>query len=255
MLILLNTTKTMDFSASGLPNMATSNPGFQKTAQRLAGMISKMTQPQLAELMVISDKLAAETHAKFSLWGKAGSLKVPALFGFTGIIYKHLDAPGLNKNQLTFARKHVRILSGLYGLLEPFDLIEDYRLEMGCKLKVGDYSNLAQFWKDKLTAQLNKELASSEPIVSVASQEYMKALDIKKLDHPVIMPAFKEQRADGSFKNSVVHAKKARGAMIRYAIKSRAKSPNDLMGFSEMGWKAAQPPPENGSWLFTRPAE
>ncbi len=255
MLILLNSTKTMDLGVSVLPNMATSNPGFQKTAQKLAGMISKMTQPQLAELMSLSGKLAAETHAKFSLWGKAGKLKVPALFGFTGIIYKHLDAPGLNKNQLTFARKHVRILSGLYGLLEPFDLIEDYRLEMGCKLNVGKYSSLTQFWKDKLTAKLNSELASAEPIVSVASQEYMKALDIKKLDHPVIMPAFKEQRLDGSFKNSVVHAKKARGALIRYAIKNRAKSPNDLMGFSEMGWKAAQPPPENGSWLFTRPAE
>ncbi len=255
MLILLNTTKTMDLSASVLPNMATANPSFQKTAQKLAGMISKMTQPQLAELMFISDKLAAETHAKFSLWGKPGQLKVPALFGFTGLIFKHLDAPGLNKNQLTFARKHVRILSGLYGLLEPFDLIEDYRLEMGYKLKVENYSSLAQFWKDKLTAKLNKELASGEPIVSVASQEYMKALDIKKLDHPVIMPAFKEQRADGSFKNAVVHAKKARGAMIRYAIKNRAKSPNDLMGFSAMGWKAVQHPPENGSWLFTRPAE
>lgn len=235
--------------------MATTNPGFQKTAQKLAGMISKMAQPQLAELMFISDKLAAKTHAKFSMWGKAGQLKVPALFGFTGLFFKHLDAPGLNKNQLRFARKHVRILSGLYGLLEPFDLIEEYRLEMGYKLKVGNYSSLAQFWKDKLTAKLNKELASGEPIVSVASQEYMKALDIKKLDHPLIMPGFKEQRADGSFKNAVVHGKKACGAMIRYAIKNRAKSPNDLMGFSAMGWKAVQPPPENGSWLFTRPAE
>ena len=245
----------MNFSASVLPNMATADPGFQKTAQKLAGKISKMTREQIAGLMSISDKLALETHEKFSLWGKTKQLKVPALFGFTGLIFKHLDASSLNKKQLGFARKNVRILSGLYGLLEPFDLIEVYRLEMGCKLKVGNFTSLAQFWKETLTAKLNKESASGEPIVSVASQEYMKALDSKKLDHPVIMPVFKEKRPDGSLKNAVVHAKKARGAIIRYAIENRVKNPKDLMGFSAMGWKAVKPPPENGSWLFTRPAE
>jgi hypothetical protein len=244
----------MDFSASAPPKMATADPGFKENAQKLAGKISKMTPQQLAELMSISDKLAAETHEKFSLWGKKGQLKAPALFGFTGLIFKHIDAGSLNKNQLAFAQKNVRILSGLYGLLKPFDLIEEYRLEMGYQLTVGDFSNLAQFWKEPLTAELNKAFASGEPILSVASQEYMKALDIKKLDHPVIMPAFKEKRPDGSFKNAVVHAKKARGAIIRYAIENRAKKPKDLMGFSAMGWKAAKQPPENGSWLFTRPA-
>jgi len=255
MLLLLNTTKTMDFSAPVLPDMATADPGLLKTAQKLAGRVSKMTPRQLAELMSISDKLAAETHEKFFLWGKAGQSKVPALFGFTGLIYKHLDASGLNKNQLSFARKNVRILSGLYGLLEPFDLIEAYRLEMGYKIAVDSFSNLAQFWKETLTAKLNKELASGEPIVSVASQEYMKALDMKKLDHPVIMPVFKEKRPDGSYKNVVVHAKKARGAIVRYAIENRAEKPEDLMAFSAMGWKAEDPPPDNGSWLFTRPVE
>jgi len=255
MLLILNTTKTMDFSAPGRPDIATAEPDLLKAAEKLAGKVSKMTPRQLAALMSLSDKLAAETHEKFSLWGKAGQSKVPALFGFTGLIFKHLDAPGLNKNQLTFARKNVRIISGLYGLLEPFDLIEAYRLEMGYKLAVGNFSNPAQFWKETLTAKLNKEFASGEPIISVASQEYMKALDIKKLDHPVIMPVFKEKRSDGSYKNAVVHAKKARGAIIRYAIENRADTPEDLMGFSAMGWKAAAPPPDNGSWLFTRSAE
>jgi len=253
MFLLLNTTKTMDFSAPFPPHIAATDPIFQKTARNLAGKISKMTQSQLAELMSISDKLAAETQEKFSLWGKKGQSKVPALFGFTGLIFKHIDAGSLNKNQLTFAQKNVRILSGLYGLLKPFDLIEEYRLEMGYKLKVENFSNLTQFWKEPLTAEMNKALASGEPVLSVASQEYMKALDIKKLDHPVIMPVFKEKRPDGTFKNAVVHAKKARGAMIRYAIEKRVKNPKDLMGFSAMGWKAAEPPHENGSWLFTRP--
>jgi len=170
-------------------------------------------------------------------------------------LVKYLDASSLSKNQLTFACKNVRILSGLYCLLEPFDLIEEYRLEMGCKLAVGHFSNLAQFWKKTLTATLNKELASGESIVSVASQEYMKALDIKKLNQPVIMPVFKEKRPDGSYKNAVVHAKKARGAIVRYAIENRAEKPKDLMGFSAMGWKAAEDPPDTGSWMFTRSAE
>ena len=107
----------------------------------------------------------------------------------------------------------------------------------------------------KLTDRLNKELAPGEPIISVASQEYVKALDIKRLDHPLIMPIFKEVRPDGSHKNTVVHAKKARGAIVRYAIETRAQTPQDLMGFSELGWQPAAPPPDNGSWLFTRPAE
>lgn len=255
MLLLLNTTKTMDFSAPDLPDMATADPGLLKIAQKLAGKVSKMTPRQLAELMSVSDKLASETYEKFSLWGKPEQSKIPALFGFTGLIFKHLDAFSLSKDQLIFARKNVRILSGLYGLLEPFDLIEGYRLEMGYKLAEGSFSNLAQFWKETLTAKLNKELASGEAIVSVASQEYMKALDIKKLNHPVIMPVFKEKHPDGSYKNAVVHAKKARGAIVRYAIENRTKKPKDLMGFSAMGWKAADPTPDNGSWLFTRTVE
>ncbi len=255
MLLLLNTTKTMDFSAPVLQDMATADPDLLRTAQILADKVSKMTPRQLAELMSLSDKLAAETHEKFSLWGKPGQSKIPALFGFTGLIFKHLDASSLSKNQLTFARENVRILSGLYGLLEPFDLIELYRLEMGYKLAVGGFSNLVQFWKEALTVKLNNELKSDESIVSVASQEYMKALDIKKLDHPVIIPVFKEKHRDGSYKNAVVHAKKARGAIVRYAIENRAEKPKDLMGFSLMGWKAANPPPDKGSWLFTRPVE
>jgi len=230
----------MDFSTPVLQDMATADPDLLGSAQILAGKVSKMTPRQLAKLMSLSDKLAAQT---------------PALFGFTGLIFKHLDASSLSKNQLVFARKHVRILSGLYGLLEPFDLIEPYRLEMGYKLAVGGFSNLVQFWRKALTVKLNNELKSGESIVSVASQEYMKALDIQKLNHPVITPVFKEKHPDGSYKNAVVHAKKARGAIVRYAIENRAKKPKDLMGFSLMGWKAAEPPPDKGSWLFTRPVE
>ncbi len=245
----------MDLSAPFFPDMATGDPDLLKTAQILAGEVSKMTSQQLSQLMSLSDKLATETHEKISLWGTPGQLKIPALFGFTGLFFKHLDAHSLNKNQLTFARKNVRILSGLYGLLEPFDLIESYRLEMGCKLAVDGFSNLVQFWKETLTVKLNNELTSGEPIICVASQEYMKALDIKKLNHPVIVPIFKEKHPNGSYKNAVVHAKKARGAIVRYAIENNAKKPKDLMGFSALGWTAEEPPPDQGYWLFSRPVK
>lgn len=255
MLLLLNTTKTMDVNAPVPPDIATTDPDLLKIARKLAGRISKMPHRQLAAFMSLSEKLAVETHEKFSLWGKAEQSKIPALFGFTGLFFQHLDAASFDKNQLIFARKNIRILSGLYGLLKPFDLIEVYRLEMGYKLSVDNFSNLTQFWKETLTAKLNKELASGKHIISVASQEYMKALDIKKLDHPVITPVFKEKHPDGSYKNAVVHAKKARGAIVHYAIKNRLEKPEDLMGFSAMGWKASTPPPDYGSWLFTRPVE
>jgi cytoplasmic iron level regulating protein YaaA (DUF328/UPF0246 family) len=254
MLLLLNTTKTMDLKAQVPHSLDTAEPCLLKSALELVGKVSKMSKLQLAELMSLSDKLAAETHEKFSLWGTSGQPKVPALFGFTGLIFKNLDALSLSKPQLGFAQKKVRILSGLYGLLAPMDLIEAYRLEMGYKLTGDTFSNLTQFWKETLTSMLNQELNPGEPIVSVASQEYMKALDIKKLNRPVILPVFKEQRADGTYKNAVVHAKKARGAIVRYAIENNAEKPQDLMGFNAMGWKAAQEAPESGVWLFTRPA-
>ena len=253
MLLLLNTTKTMDLSSTVLPEMATAEPELLNTAQLLVGEVAKMTSVQLVKLMSLSDKLAAETYDNFSLWGQSGQAKIPALFGFTGLFYKHLDAAGLNKNQLTFASKNVRILSGLYGLLKPFDLIELYRLEIGYKLAVDGFYNLSQFWKEALTTKLNSELAAGESIISVASQEYMQALDFKKLKHPVIIPVFKEKHPDGTYKNGVVHAKKARGAIVRYALENQAEKPQDLQGFSAMGWRAEGPPPEKGYWLFTRP--
>ncbi len=253
MLLLLNTTKTMDLSASILADIVTADPDLLEIAQMLAGTVTTMTPLQLTQLMSISDKLAIETHKNFSLWGKPEQLSTPALVGFTGLFFKHLAATSFNKKQLSFAQKNVRILSGLYGLLKPFDLIELYRLEMGYPLAVDGFSNLAQFWQGTLTAKLNNELTAGETIVSVASQEYMKALALGKLNHPVVIPIFKEKHPDGSYKNVVVQAKKARGAIVRYAIENRARKPKDLMGFTAMGWRAEEPPPVAGNWLFSRP--
>jgi uncharacterized protein len=254
MLLLLNTTKTMNLKGSVPPGMDVTEPCFLDKAQLLTRKVSKMSTSQLADLMSLSDKLAAETFDKISLWGKDGQPQTPALFGFTGLLYKHLDASSLNKDQLDTARKRVRILSGLYGLLNPFDMIESYRFEMGLKLNVGNTKNMAAFWKEILTAKINTNLKAGEPIISVASQEYMSALDIKKLNGPVISPVFKEQVSGSKYRSAVVHAKKARGALVRYALENKVEQPKDLMGFNAMGWRAVHEPPEKGNWLFTRPA-
>ncbi len=253
MLLLLNTTKTMNLGAAVPAGLKTTQPRQMAEARRLAGLVAKLNRSQLTSLMSLSEKLADETRANAALWGQTDRSQVPALYGFTGLVYKSLDAGTLDAAQQRDAQKRVRIISGLYGVLRPFDLIEAYRLEMGQKLSAGRAKNLVEFWKKNLTATLNEDLKMGEPIISVAAQEYMKALDLKSLKGPVISPVFKERRDDGSLKTVAVHSKKARGELVRYVLTHKARRPGDLLGFGALGWEAAQEPPESGPWLFVRP--
>jgi len=143
-------------------------------------------------------------------------------------------------------------VSGLYGLLRPMDRIEAYRLEMGCRFAPPGARNLTAYWRDRLTDALNDDLADGEAVVSAASQEYLKAVDRSRLRGPLITPVFKERRPDGSLRTPTVHAKMARGALIRHALVVGARTPKDLLGFCDLGWEAAEEPPESGPWLFTR---
>lgn len=253
MLLLLNTTKTMNMDAAIPVRLKSSTPRQMAQAGQLAKLVSKMNRSQLIKLMSLSEKLADETRANSALWGKDHRPQIPCIYGFTGLVYKSLNAGSLDAAQRRDAQKKVRILSGLYGVLRPFDLIEAYRLEMGNKLAVGRSKNLVDFWKASLTATLNEDLKAGEPIISVAAQEYMKALDFQGLKGPVISPVFKERRDDGTLKTVAVHSKKARGELVRYALTSKARRPQDLLGFGALGWEATQEPPESGPWLFTRP--
>ena len=253
MLLLLNTTKTMDTGAPVPPRLKGTEPYHLEQAIRLAGKISRMSRSRLAEMMSLSEKLTAETHSNAAQWGLKNRPRIPALFGFTGLFYKSLDALTLDEVQLRDAQKRIRILSGLYGMLRPFDLIEAYRLEMAHKLVPGRTKNMAAFWKETLTDELNKDLKVGEPIISVASQEYMKALNLNKLNGPVISPVFKEQHVNGTYKTVGVHSKKARGELVRYVLVNKAQTPRDLMGFNAMGWRPAEEVPVEGPWLFTRP--
>lgn len=255
MIILLNSTKTMDAAIAFPRTPRPTHPRQLAEATELADLLRPMSESGLGELMGLSARLAAETRAAAALWGQPGQPRAPALFAFTGLVYKYVEAAGLTADQLRRAQKDVRILSGLYGLLRPLDLVEFYRLEMGSKLQPGGCRNLVDHWKEKLTAALNADLKQGEPVVSVAAQEYVKALDLKKLKGPLISLVFKEEKPDGSLKTVAVHSKMARGAVVKYALTTGAQQPSDLLGFAELGWEAAEEPPaEGGNWLFTRPA-
>lgn len=253
MLLLMNSTKTMDLSAEVPARLKSTEPRQLDMARPLAARLAKMTRPQLAKMMGLSEKLADETRANAALWGGSDRPTIPCVYGFTGLLYKSLDPLTLDAAQRRDAQKRLRILSGLYGVLRPLDRIEAYRLEMGEKLAIGKAKTMVAYWRESLTGQLNEDLKDGEPIISVAALEYTKALELKALKGPLIHPVFKERRADGSLKTVAVHSKKARGALVRFALTHRARKPADLLAFHELGWEAAEEPPESGPWLFTRP--
>lgn len=251
-LLLVNTTKLMVLDAPTPPRLATTDPLFADTARGLVNALRRHDARALGRLMDLNPELADETRLRLQRWGGPDSPVVPALYAFSGLVFRHLDAPTLDAAARQRARRRLRILSGLYGLLRPFDRIEAYRLEMGCRFAPPGGATLTGFWRERLTDALNADLHDGEPVLSVASQEYLKAVDATRLRGPIVRPVFKERRAGGRLVTPVVHAKMARGALLRYAIDTGAHVPADLLGFSAMGWEAAEAPPQAGEWLFIR---
>ncbi|MBU2500266.1 YaaA family protein [bacterium] len=254
MKILLNSTKTMDPTAAASVRFTPTSPACADRAAVLATALKALGPARLKKDLALSDNLLPAARTDIAMWGEKGRPAAASLFAFTGLVYKHLDAPSLTSAQLRDAQKHLRILSGLYGYLRPFDLIEAYRLEMGARWSPPGAKNLVAYWRDVLTSALDADLKRGEPVIDLCAQEYMKAVDTGALRGPVISPVFKETRPDGSFKTAPVHAKMARGAMARFIVTEGAKAPSDLLGFHAYGWEAASEPPAAGPWLFTRPA-
>ncbi len=252
MLILLNSTKTMDLKVKVPGRLKTTAPLFLEVAGELARPLAKVSLARLDSLMGVKGKLADQTRADLALWGQKGRERRPALLAFTGLVYKYLDAPTLTAVQWKRAQRSVRILSGLYGMLRPLDEVEAYRLEMGSKVKPKGAKNLTEFWREKLTSALNAALEEGEPVINLASQEYVKALDVKNLKGPLISPVFKERMSAGALRTAPVHSKMARGAMTRFALESGAGAPADFLEFGAMGWESADEPPVSGPWLFVR---
>ena len=236
MKILLSPAKSLDYS-SALPTPKSTQPQFKSGIKKIHGVMKKMSQKELAELMGISENLAALNYARFSDFSMDFTDKNsrPALFAFDGDVYSGLDAYTMTDEQIKIAQKQIRILSGLYGMLKPLDLIQPYRLEMGTKVAIGQKKNLYAYWRDQLTETLNKELKKNELVVNLASKEYFKVIDKKKLKGELVEPIFKDFK-NGKLKVIAFYAKKARGSMARYLVDNKAKDQQALLKFAEDGY-------------------
>ena len=229
MLILLSPSKTMDMEpvkASG-----STCPLFMDQAEELIACLRTCSTAELMEFMKVSRKIAELTREQFATWKTPFSPEnaKPAVMAFTGTVYDGLAAVSLRQEDLRYTQQHLRILSGLYGLLRPLDLIQPYRLEMGRALKTAKADNLYGFWKDLITDELNS--SPSTLLINLASNEYFKAVGRTNLNKRVISPVFKDA-VNGGFKIISVHAKRARGLMARYLIENRIEDEQGLLGFS-----------------------
>lgn len=240
MKIVISPAKSLDFETV-LPTSRFTQPEFLEQAEKLNTVLKKKKPKALAELMSISDKLANlnwERNQQFSLPFTMDNAR-PAVYAFNGDVYQGLDAYSIPEEKLDHLQDTLRILSGLYGVLKPLDLMQPYRLEMGTQLKVGRKKNLYEFWKKEITDHLNKELEDGELFVNLASNEYFGAVDEKKLKAPVITPVFKDWKND-KLKIISFFAKKARGSMVRYILDTNAKTLDDIKGFDYDGYLFSQ---------------
>lgn len=240
MKIVISPAKSLDFE-SPLPVKDYTQPEFLVESQKLNTILQKKTPKKLSDLMGISANLAELN------WKRNQDFKIPftpenarqAVFAFNGDVYSGLDAYSLDKDKIAVLQQRLRILSGLYGVLKPLDLIQPYRLEMGTKLTVGSHKDLYGFWKKKITAKLNEELEADELFINLASNEYFGVIDQKILKVPVITPIFKDWK-NGKLKVISFFAKKARGAMVRYIVDTNAQRLEDIKGFDIDGYQYSE---------------
>ena len=233
MLIVISPAKTLDFETPPtVPSFTI--PDLLTDSAELIDELREYEPYRLSELMGISPKLAELNSNRYHAWSLpfTGSNAKQSVLAFKGDVYTGLDADNLSQDDLQYAQQHLRILSGLYGVLKPLDLMQPYRLEMGTKLKTRRGKDLYAFWQDRIHAAINAELANQEGpvLVNLASNEYFKSVKAGKLQARIITPVFKEER-NGEFKMITFFAKKARGLMSRYIIRNRLADPEDIKGF------------------------
>ena len=254
MLLVISPAKSMDYETP-VGAVKHTLPDFTEHSAELIQELKKLSPAQLSELMGISDKLAQLNTARNQAWSAQINQKQAkqALLAFTGDVYVGLDAGTLTAAQLTFAQKHLRILSGLYGLLRPLDLMQAYRLEMGTKLANARGKDLYAFWGDIITEKLNEELTShnSDVLVNLASNEYFKSIKPKLLKAAIITPIFKDWK-NGQYKIISFYAKKARGLMCRYIIDNKITKVEKLKGFDYGGYAFNIGMSDAKQWVFTR---
>jgi|SRR5690554_238601 len=254
MKILLSPAKSLDYDLN-IKTPFTEKASFLEEADFLAQTLKKMSKKQLGELMKISENLSDLNFQRYQDWEKPTTLgknAQPAVTVFTGEAYKGLDVSTFSKKDFEYAQKDLMILSGLYGILKPLDLMYPYRLEMGTRLNVTPKTkNLYGFWGSKLAEFINNETEKDEVIVNLASNEYYKAVDKKVLKPRIITPVFKDLKGD-EFKVIMMYAKHARGAMTRDIIQNQYQDIEDLKGYNVDGYSYHEGMSTEDEWVFVR---
>ena len=254
MLVLISPSKTLDFSPQAKVKTP-SSPEFVEEASELIGRLQKLSKKKIAELMNVSENLAAENYERFQAWSPkhTSDNSKPCVLAYRGDVYDGLAADDWKAADFKFAQRHLRILSGLYGVLRPLDAIQPYRLEMGTPLKVGRKKDLVAYWQETITSAAAQALrdARASTIVNLASKEYSSAVDFKALEANVITPAFKEYR-DGKYKFLSFFGKKARGLMAGYILQNKLKKPEQIKRFDVDGYSFNEELSGETDWVFTR---
>ncbi|WP_371188718.1 peroxide stress protein YaaA [Thalassotalea maritima] len=257
MLIVVSPAKNLDYETP-LATEQYTQPELLEHSQELVDVCVKLTPAQLSSLMSISDKLAGLNAARFAEWAQpfTPANARPAVLAFNGDVYTGLDAPSFKAEHFDFAQRHMRILSGLYGVLKPLDLMQPYRLEMGTKLENPRGKNLYEFWGNIVTDHINQALASQgdDVLINLASTEYFKSVKKKQLKGKIVTPAFKDWK-NGQYKMISFYAKKARGLMARYIIDNEITDVQQLKQFDVDGYQYNDALSTANEPVFTRKLE
>ena len=253
MLMVVSPAKNLDYE-SPLATEKHTQPQFLDDACELIDQLKTLEPHQVSNLMGISEKLGQLNAERFQQWHTPFTPENarPAALAFNGDVYTGLAAQDFSDKEFDFAQKHLRILSGLYGILRPLDLMQPYRLEMGTKFENKRGKDLYEFWGDIITDALNSELQADDGVlVNLASNEYFKSVRKKKLDARMITPQFKDWK-NGQYKMISFYAKKARGLMCRYAITNGITRADDLKGFDLAGYRFSEEQSSGDNWTFLR---
>ena len=231
MKVLLSPAKSLDFK-SQLPTEKNTSLCFEKESEYLNSILKRKSPKDLSDLMGISSKIAELNYERNHNWSLPFNKKNSrqAVYAFSGDVYRGLDAYSIDDNKIDYMQSSIRIISGLYGLIKPLDLIQPYRLEMGTKLSFDNNKNLYEYWREKITNQLNSELSENEPVLNLASNEYFKAIDSKVIKSDVFSANFKQLKGD-EYKTIAIFSKKARGMMTRYIIDNNITDISSLKSF------------------------
>lgn len=252
MKLVLSPAKSLDFE-SKIPTNQNTEARFLKQSERLNRLLKKKSARSLSKLMSISANLGQLNYQRNQDWQLpfTNENARPAVYAFSGEVYRGLDAYNIPEEKVNTLQNTVRIISGLYGLLKPIDLIQPYRLEMGTKFPVGKNKNLYEFWRKTITESLNSELEEGELFLNLASNEYFKAIDTKALKVPVVTASFKDFK-NGEYKMIMTFAKQARGFMARYIIDTNAKTIDDVKAFNYQGYNFSEPMSSENELVFIR---